>query len=867
MATTGPMNLKCEYFQNPLGIDEIKPRLSWQLNDPGQGARQTAYQVQAASDLELLLSKPDLWDSGTIRTDQSLDIVYTGRKPVSRQLVLWRVRTWDQSKVVTEWSEPASFEFGLLKKSDWKGQWIGRTIEDRRSSQPCQYLRREFTLKTGVKRARIYVTARGVFELNLNGKKLGNDFFAPGWTDYRFRIPYLVYDISDVLKLGQNAIGAMLADGWYAGHLTWSDVPFTYGEQPSLLLQLVVEYSDGTNEVVATGPDWKTSLGPITRASLYHGETYDARLEMPGWDSPDFADSDWLPAAVFAAPDAAIVAKRNLPVRKHEELATIGQTEPSFGTHVFDLGQNMVGWARIKVRARSGDIIRIRYGEILNTDGTLHTANLRMAQATDYYICRGGGEETYEPRFTFHGFRYVELTGLCEKPSPGDVTGVVLHSDIPRTGQFECSDPLINRLQQNIVWGQKGNFLEVPTDCPQRDERLGWTGDAQVFVRTACFNRDVSAFFTKWCIDMEDAQMPNGQYPHVVPDVIRDGKSCAAWADAGIICPWTIYLCYGDTAILRRQYKSMTRWIEWQRKHSKQLVLNNSCFGDWLAIDIAENDPGRSPTPRDLISTAYFAFTTAIVAKTAKILGNADDARKYAKLATDIKTAFNREFVSETGRVVGDTQTGYLLALGFSLLSGKKETHAFEWLVADIEKRGWHLSTGFVGTPLLAPVLGRFGRNDVAYKLLTQKTYPSWLCQVLNDATTMWERWNGYTKEQGLHPSTMNSLNHYAYGAIGEWMYAAIAGIDLDPLEPGYKHIIVRPQPGGGLSWARGELETRYGTVRSEWKIENGRFKAEIRIPPNTRATITLPGSKPKVVLAGTYKFDLPAGRTPAPQV
>jgi alpha-L-rhamnosidase len=858
MATPGPKNLKCEYLHNPLGIDEIKPRLSWQLSDTRQGAVQTAYQIAAASSPALLSAKPDLWDSGKISTNNCLDIPYSGRKLQSRSRVWWRVRTWGKDKQPSEWSEPASFEIGLLDKSDWRGKWIGRPVDAGEDSKPCPHLRREFELKGDVKCARIYVTSRGLFELHLNGRKVGNDLFTPGWTDFDKRIQYLVYDVTSRLAAGNNAIGVILADGWYAGYRPYVKKRFLYGDQLSLLLQVEVEYSDGRVETIATGPDWKTAFGPLLRADNYNGETYDARSEMPGWDNIRFNDSNWQSAAAFGPPVAALVAKRNPPVRIQEELKVISQTEPQFGVHVFDVGQNMVGRVRIKVRAKSGSTITIRHAEVINPDGTLYTANLGAAQATDRYICKGGGEEVYEPRFTFHGFRYVELTGLLEKPKPGDVTGVVLHSNIPTTGSFECSDKLVNQLQHNIIWGQKGNFFEVPTDCPQRDERLGWTADAQIFLPTAAFNRDVSAFFTKWCIDMEDSQRPEGQFPHVAPDVIRDGASCSAWADAGVICPWTIYLLYGDTEILRRQYKSMTRWIEWQRKHSKGLILDNSCFGDWLAMDIAENDPGRSATPRDLICTAYFALTTAIVAKTAKILGHAADARKYLKLAQEIRSAFNREFVSDTGRVVGNTQTGTLLALGFGLLPEEKQAHAFEWLLGDIERRNWHLSTGFVGTPLLAPVLSRFGRTDVAYKLFTQTTYPSWLYTVLNGATTMWERWNSYTKEQGFCPFGMNSFNHYAYGAIGEWMYSTITGIGFDPAEPGYKHIIIRPQPGGGLSWARGELETRYGTVRSAWKIKDGRFKAEILIPPNTCATIILPGGKPKEVAAGRYEFDVP---------
>jgi len=857
---------------NPLGLDETKPRLSWQLDDARQGARQTAYQIVAAATLQSLNAKPNLWDSGQIKTDQCLDIVYGGKRLTSRQTVWWRVRVWDQSGQPSDWSAPACFEMGLLKSGDWTAQWIGRPIESREGSQPCPLLRKTFSLKSGVVRARLYATARGLFELHLNGNRVGADYFTPGWTDYNKRIQYLVYDVTEQVRPGHNALGAILGDGWFAGYFVWNNNHFLYGDQLSLLAQLEVEYADDTREIITSDPDWKTALSPILKSDCYNGETYDARREHQGWNMPEGDESMWLPVTVFPPPAAPLVAKVNAPVRKQEELPTLVQTEPAFGVHVFDLGQNMVGWARIKVRAAAGTIITIRFGEMLNDDGTLYTANLRSAKCTDRYICKGGGEEVYEPRFTFHGFRYVELTGVCEKPAPADVTGVVLHTEIPATGTFECSDPLINRLQQNILWGQKGNFLEVPTDCPQRDERLGWTGDAQVFIRTAAYNRDVAAFFTKWCVDLADSQHADGGFPHVAPDVIRDGgRGCAAWADAGVICPWTVYLCYGDTRILERQYDSMKRWIEWQNKQSRDLINFSACFGDWLSLDIYEGGKSRSLTPQELIGTAYFAHTTNIFARIARILGRKEDARKYVALFSRVKAAFNREFVTPSGRIVCGTQTAYLLALGFDLLPVAKRATATERLVKEIEDRGCHLATGFVGTPLLAPVLTRQGRTDIAYKLLLQQTFPSWLFSVLQGATTMWERWNSYTKEHGFGDVSMNSFNHYAYGAIGEWMYNTVAGIELDPAAPAYKHIIIRPQPptpiageagksgeGMPLTWARGELMTRYGKVVSHWKIEDGKFIVEVVIPANTRATIILPGRKPQKVGAGKWDFTVP---------
>jgi alpha-L-rhamnosidase len=863
MNTPLPSSLKCEHLENPLGLDETAPRLSWQIRDSRQGAKQSAYRIAAASTQELLESRPDLWDSGKVRGDGCLDVTYAGKKLGSRQRVFWRVMTWDHKGKGSAWSEAAFFETGLLKPGGWTARWIGGAAGPSETGGPCPRFRREFRLEGKIRSARLYITARGVFEARINGQRVGRDHFAPGWTEYAKRIQVLVYDVTGLLTGGDNAIGLNLGEGWYKGRLGWEKARQFYGNQPSILAQLEVEGEDG-RQVIASGPDWKTAEGPLLSSSIYDGETHDAQRETPGWDLARFNDSGWQAARVEEAPVAALVAQRNEPVRQQEELPTRALTEPAYGIHVFDLGQNMVGWARVKIRAQPGDTVTLRYAEMLSPDGTLYTANLRSAKCIDRYICRGNGEEVYEPTFTFHGFRYVELTGLREKPGLGDVTGVALYSAMAQTGRFECSEPLVNQLQSNIEWGLKGNFLDIPTDCPQRDERLGWTGDAQVFIRTACFNRDVAAFFTKWCQSIADSQHDDGSIPFVVPDIFRNGSSCAAWADAGVICPWTLYLCYGDTGILRRQYRSMERWIEWQREHSRDLILDNACFGDWLAIDIAEGDPGRSPTPRDLISTAYFARTTELVSRIAAILGKKADAKKYTALHRRVMAAFNREFVSPSGRVVGDTQTGYLLALGFDLLPMVKRAHAAEQLVALIEKRGWKLSTGFVGTPLLAPVLTACGRTDVAYKLLLQKEYPSWIYPILQGATTMWERWNSYTKEKGFGDVGMNSFNHYAYGSIGEWMYSTVAGIEPDPKHPGYKHVLIRPQPGGGLTWARGELETRYGRISSAWKLEKGKMILDLTIPANTSATVVLPGQKPKKVLAGTYLFKV-AGPKPSP--
>lgn len=852
-----PIDLRCEFRINPIGIDEPKPRLSWRLADERAGVLQSAYEIQSASTLERLHAKPDLWKSGQVASDQTLDIAYGGKKLASRMQVWWRVRIWDEKKQVGPWSQPATFEMGLLRAADWKGQWIGRLLDSNEASQPCPHLRREFTAAVPVISARIYATARGCFELRLNGEKVGSDYFTPGWTNYEKRIQYLVYDVTGQVKQGGNVIGAILADGWYAGYYVgWMGKGRNhYGDVLSLLLQLELTYADGSTETISSSPEWSTATGPILSSDHYNGETYDARLELGAWSETGFDASSWKPATVLEAPSSILVAKRNLPVRKQESLQVVAQTEPRFGVHVFDLGQNMVGWARIRIRAQRGDAIRIRFAEMLNDDGTLYTENLRSAKATDHYLCRGDGEEIYEPSFTFHGFRYVELTGLREKPRPTDVTGIVVHSEIPAIGAFECSNAKVNHLQSNIVWGQKGNFFEAPTDCPQRDERLGWTGDAQVFMPTACFNRDVAAFFEKWCVDLSDDQAKNGGYPHVAPDMLRQTWFSTGWADAGIICPWTQYLYYGDKAILDRQYDSMARWIGFHKANSKDGISRIGGFGDWLALDMQEGDCGRTPTPIDLVSTAYFARVTAIMVEVSRILGRKKEETTYRKLLQEVKTGFNREFVAPNGRVVGDTQTGYLMALGFDLLPEKVRPRALSRLVELIEQRGTRLTTGFLGTPLIAPVLSRFGRSDLAYKLLLQENYPSWFYSINQGATTMWERWNSYTKDKGFGDVGMNSFNHYAYGCIGEWMYSTIGGISPDPKEPGFKHIIMAPQPGGGLTSASASLLSRHGRIATAWALKDGTFELDVVVPPNTHATVTLPNGRSKRVKAGSHHF------------
>ena len=850
------VQLTCEMLKDPIGIDETTPRFSWIMLDKRSGASQTAWQIQVASMRDVFTEGPLIWDSGKVAGNDSLDHPYVGKELVSRQRVFWRVRLWDYQRKATPWSRSAVFEMGLLKRSDWRAHWIGSGLKTR-FNMPCPHLRTSFSLEDQLVSARLYVTALGIVEPWINGVRVSDDRFSPGWTVYDKRINVLTYDVTAALRIGVNRLGCILATGWYAGRIR-RECSREQSDRPiALCAQLEIEFASGRRQTVCSNLDWEWRNGPFRAADFYDGEIYDARLELPGWAFPGGGKTGWRKVKIISPPQVMLTAKRNLPVRSQEVLKAKKLTCPNPATWVFDLGQNMVGVARFCAHLRQGQKVRLRFAEMLNADGTLYLDNLRTARSTDLYTAAADGRITWEPHFTFHGFRYVEVTGLASKPRLDDLVGVVLHSEISSTGQFRCSNQLVNRLQKNILWGLKGNFLEVPSDCPQRDERLGWTGDAQVFVRTACFNRDVATFFEQWILSMTDDQHPDGRIPNYIPNAGGgDAGGAAAWGDAVVICPWTVYQCYRDRRILEFSYDAMRRWVDWRISTSKDDIHQWAGFGDWLAIDvIAQNDSRRGTTPNDLISTAYHAYTAGLLAEVAAVLGKKQDVAKYRAVRKRVVAAFDREFVSASGRVVGETQTGYLLALGFNLLPEHKRAYAVKRLVHEIESRDWHLSTGFVGTPLLVPVLTRYGQIDVAYRLLLQETYPSWLYSIRQGATTMWERWNSYSHKDGFGNVQMNSFNHYAYGAIGEWLYASVVGIDLDPSDPGYRHVLFQPRPGGNITWAKGSLQTRYGKVSSSWAIEEGRMTLEISLPPNTTGTVKLPDGETVKVKAGEHKF------------
>ncbi|MFC4597590.1 family 78 glycoside hydrolase catalytic domain [Cohnella hongkongensis] len=856
-------DLRCEYKINPMGLDVRRPRISWKLKSEARSVVQKAYEIEVSE-------SPDfgsvLWSSGPTESEQSVHVELSGLNVVSRKRYHYRVRVWDAGGEASAWSETAWFETGVLDRSEWIAKWIGvDKPEEQGKTRPDTYeertplLRRSFRVGQGVKRARIYATALGLYELELNGARVGEDYFTPGWTSYKHRIQVQAYDVTAMLQAGENAIGAMLGNGWYKGPLAWKDHYCIFGNRQALFLQLHIEYEDGTEQTIVSDESWRTTASQILMSEIYHGETYDARLEIPGWSRPGYDDGQWDAVAIVEQSNDVLVMQENDPVRKFEEIRPIELIKTPLGETVLDLGQNMVGWLRFKVRGEAGSEVVVHHAEVLDKDGNFYTANLRAAKQEIHYILKGGEVETYEPRFSFQGFRYVRLTGFPEPIRLEDFTGVVLHSDMASTGSFACSDPLVNQLQHNIEWGLKGNFLDVPTDCPQRDERLGWTGDAQMFIRTAAYLRNIAPFFAKWCRDLAADQREDGGVPFVVPNVLDDNShSSSAWGDAAVICPWTIYLCYGDKRILEEQYDSMKAWVEYIRKQGDDEHLWNTGFhfGDWLGLD-SKPDTYIGATDRDYIATAFYAYSTSLLRKTADVLGKREDEAEYAGLYRSIVAAFHREFVTPSGRLSVPTQTAQLLGLMFGILDDKAKPRAEKKLLELLEESKFHLTTGFVGTPYLNHVLTAIGRSDAAYKLLFQQDYPSWLYQITKGATTIWEHWDGIKEDGSFWSADMNSFNHYAYGAIGDWLYRSVAGIDTDEQAVGYKKIHIRPEPGEGLDWAEGRLDTMYGEVRSYWKREeDGSMELEVTIPANTTAEIRLPNADLKTASESGSRLD-----------
>jgi alpha-L-rhamnosidase len=840
-------NLTTENLVNPIGLDIPQPHFSWQLLAARRNVLQTAYELKVST--EANFKGKSSWTTGKVNSDQSLLIPYNGIPLLSGQRYYWQVRVWDNQGNVSPWSAPAFWQTAFLHQADWKASWIIPGFEeDPQRASPL--FRKAFTNSKKIKTATAYITAHGMYEAQINGKRVGDAYLTPGWTSYNKRLQYQVYDVTGLLQQGNNAIGVTLGNGWYRSYLAWSTSRDHFGKDIALLLQLNITYTDGTTQTIISDESWKSSTGSIRYSEIYHGETIDARLEKTGWATAGYNDKDWSPVKEANFSKSVLLATYNEPVKKHETFKPIRIFTTPKGEQVIDFGQNLVGWVTIKVSGKAGDKITTSHAEVLDKAGNFYIDNLRAAKAQNIYLLSGKGEETFEPHFTWQGFRYLKIEGYPGELKPENFTAVALYSSMKPTGSFTSSHPLLNQLQHNIEWGLKGNFLDVPTDCPQRDERLGWTGDAQAFSRTASFLQDVGNFFDKWMKDVAADQLPNGSIPHVIPNVLGNQGGSAGWADVSTIIPWNMYLAYGDSRILQQQYPSMKAWVDYMTSQSTANLWNKGGhFGDWLFYSVNDDRDGHSAiTDKYLIAQCFYAHSTQLLVNAANILGKTDDAATYTALLNQVKQAFINEYTTPNGATTSNTQTSYVLALQFDMLPEAQRQQAADRLVKNIKQYRNHLSTGFLGTPYLCHVLSRFGYTDVAYTLLLQETYPSWLYPVKMGATTIWERWDGMKPDSTFQTPTMNSFNHYAYGAIGDWMYRVMVGIDTDEDTVGYKKITIKPHIGQKITQAAASYQTRYGKLAAGWKIENSKLLLDIEIPANTTATIYIPATGTEIL-------------------
>jgi alpha-L-rhamnosidase len=732
------------------------------------------------------------------------------------------------AKAPDHWQQPAFAESGWQSAREMGKYGVepwGRIESGQTFLPPPRVLQKTFTTAAACKRALLYASALGLYEVELNGRKVGDAFFTPGWTDYDKRVYCQAFDVTDAVRGGDNELRVLLADGWHSGYVGYGKKRDYYGDKTRVRVQLMLESADGNTQVVASDASWTASSGTTREADFLMGETCDMTFAPPA------------PAPVVVSDSPARLQRHpGEPVRAIAELVPVSIKPAGDDTYVCDLGQNIAGFARLRVTGKRGQAITLRFAERLNPDGSIYTTNLRQARCIDTYVCAGGGVEVWQPRFTFHGFQYVEVHGLGKAPASDTITGIAVSSDTPMLGDFSCSDAMVNKLVSNIRWTQRMNFIDIPTDCPQRDERLGWTGDAQAYIRTATCLADTQAFYDKWLVDLADAQRQDGQFPMVAPLKVAGGDGGPAWADAGVICPWNVYEVYGDKRVLARQYPSMVKFVEFCRgRCSAELAPPKEfhCFGDWLNIG--------DDTPHEVIFSAYFAHSTSLVAASATALGKTDDARKYGDLAVAARTYFEKTYVEADGQIRGHSQTGYVMALAFDLLSPERSAQAAQHLVAHLEGRKWHLATGFVGTKDLMLVLDKIARNDAAYRLLANKDFPSWGFCIEQGATSIWERWDGWTPEKGFNDPGMNSFAHYAFGAVGEWLFEVPGGIKSQA--PGYADVLIAPQPGGELTWAKAKVPTVHGEVATAWKYDGDRVVLEVTLPPNTVAVVHVPMS------------------------
>jgi len=796
-----PTALRCEYLDNPMGVDVPKPRFFWVVEHPERGQVQSAYQVIVSTDPKAAAG--DIWDSGKVVSAKSTQVVFAGKSLESGKTYFWKVRTWDRDGREGPWSDPARFDTGLFNRTDWKGTWIGKKNQ----------LRKEFSLKGRVKRARAYIAGLGYYELRLNGRKAGNHVLDPGWTTYDKRVLYVTYDITSFLREGANAVAATLGNGWYKSR--------------ALLLQINVELEDGTTASVVSDASWKAADGPIFEDSVYNGESYDARRETPGWDRPGFDEKEWPAVEAVKAPGGVVSAQMMPAIQVVDTLVPLKMSSPRPGVYIFDMGQNFSGWARLRVQGPQGTDVRLRFAELLYDDGTINQENLRSARAEDHYILKGEGEEMWEPRFTYHGFRYIEVTNFPGTPKLDTLRGRVVHSAVSPIGSFSASKDILNGLQRIITWGQKTNLHSIPTDCDQRDERMGWMGDAQGTAEEAIMNFDMAAFYTNFVRDIRDIQDDKGRLSDTVPHIWGGENADPAWATAYPLICWYMYQYYGDTRVLEENYDGMRKYVEFLRSKTENGLVKFSSYGDWVAV---EKCPGA------IVSSFYYYYDVKIQADVARVLGKTQDAALYDKLAADIRTAFNKEYYNpKTGDYADGTQTANTLPL-FLGIPTEKEGGAWGRLFDDVVyKHNSHLTTGIIGTKYIMELLTRNDASDLAYDIAVQTDYPSWGYMIKNGATTLWELWQ---KREG--PS-MNSHNHPMFGSVGSWLYKALAGINLAPGTTGFEKILIQPQTVRDLMHASGSTMTVRGEVACAWSRTERTIRVEVTIPGGSEAEVVIP--------------------------
>ncbi|MBE8722005.1 family 78 glycoside hydrolase catalytic domain [Sphingobacterium pedocola] len=876
-----PVNLRVEYKDRPF-VDERVPRLSWELTAKKHNQFQSAYQVIVASSLKKLKrNEGDLWDSGKQTSQATNQIVYDGVALSSRQRVWWKVKVWDANNRQGKWSEVNHWEMGLLNQSDWHAKWIGYDLNHLAKGgtyhlPPSPYLRKEVRVQKEVRVARLYISSLGLHEFYINGDKVGRDYFGSGWTDYDMRVYYQVYDVTKHLQQGGNTFGAVLSNGWYAGYLGYAlfvgspQVRAFYGDFPLLKAQVEIQYSDGSSDIISTDEQWKASAGALMESDFLQGETYDATKEMAGWDRPRFDDTDWRPAQVMEDNSTRkIQLYPGEPVRVVEELPIKSIRRLDNGKYIVDFGQNFAGIIRARMLGQAHDTLVFRYGEMLHLDGTLVTENLRSARATDTYILKGNPEgEVWSPRFTYHGFQYVEITGLKEAPAADFLVGLALSSDLETAGYFESDNELLNKLYRNIVWTQRANYLDIPTDCPQRDERLAWTGDAQVYIRSAVYNNNIAAFHTKWIQDLNDAQWPNGAFPIYAPmpvnkagiPAIRSSDTYSpGWSEAGVICTYEIFRAYNDLRMVKRSLPYMVKFMDFLATKANNLgvlpegifeeIEPNGGFGDWLSI-------GKKTSP-DLLATLYYFYCAKLMKEMCEAIQEDELTQRYGKTAEIIHSGFLAhytdagKFKTDSARYgdgagyvegqngfSGHTQTAYANAIYMLILEEEDLEYAGRLLRQLVEENDDKLTTGFLGFKPLLPALSRTNSSDKAYKLLLSTEYPSLGYEVVNGATSIWERWDSYTKDQGfVHNAAMNSFSHYAFGAINEWIFEYMIGIK--PIDRGFRSFTIKPElppKNIPLKSVKGTYHSIAGRIQAAWRYEDNVRIHELEIPVNTTA-------------------------------